>query len=233
MDRAVEANPGSGESTKTRLLEAAGEEFSLLGYEGATIRSIAQRAGANVAAVNYHFGDKESLYEQVVLYAHRMVVPREPHQEAIGLEPREGLRAWIRSMLGQILGMQDERGWCHELLMREMVMPTRASDAWVREIIGPRFGHLKYLIGRIRPDLDERSLNAFGFSLIGQCLFYKTTGRLAARLVGNQAFEELDLEFLARHIGDLVLAGLVGHGAKPSNNSKSGLHALEMDEVQS
>ena len=57
--------------TKVRLLEAAGEEFAEKGYELARVRSICERAGANLAAVNYHFGDKEQLYLDVLREAHR------------------------------------------------------------------------------------------------------------------------------------------------------------------
>jgi AcrR family transcriptional regulator len=59
------------DATKLRLLEAAGEEFAEKGFEGAKVRSICSRAGVNNAAVNYHFGDKEQLYVQAVLEAHR------------------------------------------------------------------------------------------------------------------------------------------------------------------
>ncbi len=52
---------------KVRLIEAAGEEFAGKGFECARIRTICDRAGANVAAVNYHFGDKEQLYVATVL----------------------------------------------------------------------------------------------------------------------------------------------------------------------
>src|SRR5262245_12691635 len=48
--------------TRTRLLEAGLDHFGRVGFEGANIRAIAAAAGANIAAINYHFGGKRGLY---------------------------------------------------------------------------------------------------------------------------------------------------------------------------
>ena len=59
----------SADSTRERILQAAGEEFANGGYAQATIRAICCKAGVNVAAVNYYFGDKERLYIEAVKHA--------------------------------------------------------------------------------------------------------------------------------------------------------------------
>src|ERR1051325_7635965 len=51
-----------GAQTRAELIEAALDVFSRIGFEGASTRMIAQAAGANLAAIVYHFGGKEALY---------------------------------------------------------------------------------------------------------------------------------------------------------------------------
>lgn len=53
-------------ATATALLAAARDLFAERGYDGASIRAITERAGANLGAVTYHFGSKEALYHAVI-----------------------------------------------------------------------------------------------------------------------------------------------------------------------
>jgi AcrR family transcriptional regulator len=48
--------------TQRRVIEAAIDVFGRLGFEGASTRALAERAGANLAAIPYHFGGKQGLY---------------------------------------------------------------------------------------------------------------------------------------------------------------------------
>lgn len=51
-----------GDGTRQRLVEAAIEEFAAHGFDGASTRSLADKAGVNLASIPYHFGSKAGLY---------------------------------------------------------------------------------------------------------------------------------------------------------------------------
>ena len=74
------------ELTRDKLIEAAGHVFAERGYRAATIREICRRAGANVAAVNYTFGDKMGLYTEVLRHSVRAAQNR-GHDRRLGCQP--------------------------------------------------------------------------------------------------------------------------------------------------
>ena len=90
----------SGElETRSRLLEAAGEVFAEHGFRRATVREICRRAGANIAAVNYHYRDKEGLYHAVMDEWLAAAVQKYPPLENLPTDaaPERKLRAFVRS----------------------------------------------------------------------------------------------------------------------------------------
>ncbi|SIO59571.1 transcriptional regulator, TetR family [Singulisphaera sp. GP187] len=196
------------DQTKTRLLEAAGEEFAEKGFDAARVRAICRRAEVNLAAINYHFGDKERLYTEAVLEAHRCgseVLPDSVFQEA---EPADQLRRYIHHFLSHVVSLRGQPKWHHTLILREMLQPTSASEVLVREAIRPRFERLLGILRKVCGDADERRLHALAFSVIGQCLHYKMARPVSERLIGTDAFEALDLDFLTEHIATFCLAAL-------------------------
>jgi AcrR family transcriptional regulator len=199
---------GGQDPTKQRLLEAAGEEFAAKGFELARVRAICERAGANLAAVNYHFGDKEQLYRAVLLEAHRCGLDpeAEPALEALG--PAEKLRAFIAHFCEHVIAFGDDDSWQTRLMMREVTEPTPAFEMLVRESIRPRFEQLQAIMREIRPGADLRRIDALCFSVIGQCLYYKTASRVMERLIGDDRRRALTGPYLADHIAEFSLAAL-------------------------
>ena len=113
--------------TKSRLLEAAGEEFAEKGFEHARVRTICLRAGLkNQAAVNYHFGDKERLYYEALLEAHRCGAANIPDSTPLGATPAEELRSYIGHFLRSVIQGRQAHRWHSALLLREMLRPTAA-----------------------------------------------------------------------------------------------------------
>jgi TetR/AcrR family transcriptional regulator, regulator of cefoperazone and chloramphenicol sensitivity len=194
--------------TKVRLIEAAGEEFAGKGFDATRIRTICDRAGANVAAVNYHFGDKEQLYVETVLDAHRCGMELSADDAAVAAGPAEQLRCFIHHFLTRVLAINRPEDWRHRLMLREMLQPTSASDVLVRESIRPHFERLQQVMRQFCPEADERKLNALSFSVIGQCLHYRMARPVTERLIGPEAFHALDLDFLTDHITSFCLAAL-------------------------
>lgn len=203
------------DATRTRLLEAAGEEFAENGFEAARVRTICRRAGVNLAAVNYHFGDKERLYIEAVLEAHRCGTKLLPEAMFEQKTPAEQLRLFIHHFLENVLAMR-RNTWHHALMLREMLRPTSACEVVVRESIRPRFERLLGILRKVCPGAEERRSHALAFSVIGQCLHYKTARPVSERLVGAEGYAALDLDFLTDHITTFTLAAL---GLSPPFNA--------------
>src|ERR1700722_17445986 len=124
----------SQENTRDKILGAAGEVFAEQGFEGATIRAITERAGVNVAAVNYHFRDKADLYTLVVLDACSVRAAWRDAMAEASESPEERLRCLIYHFLESLV--DPERPiWKRRLMARETANPTSALEELVEKHI--------------------------------------------------------------------------------------------------
>jgi len=146
--------------TRDRLLDEAAHLFAAYGFDNVTIRDICTKASANVAAVNYHFGDKAGLYRAVVTMAiEQMLETNELSQRAgDGLSPEEQIRGFVRVFVGRLTG-NGPTAWIHRLMARELEHPTEALDLVMRQVVVPR---LEYLSGVV----DDRLLDQDRFLLV-------------------------------------------------------------------
>lgn len=196
---------------RQRLLEAAEELFAQRGFDGATVREICDRAGMNVAAVNYHFGDKETLFVETVRNAHACSMAGQPPPAwPAGTPPVEKLRDFIRAMAKAMNG--PVRPSALQLMMREIANPSPAVEAVVEQFIRPMAHGLVAIVSELFPHLPHRRRLMIGFSIVGQCLFYRQNRHVAGLLFGKDTIAALDPDEVADHIAAFTLAAL-GHGA--------------------
>lgn len=194
---------------RQRLLEAAGEVFAERGFREATIREICRRAKANVAAINYHFGQKEELYKAVFDYA-RAYAPRfnEPALSAGSAEQR--LRAIVHSLLERFYD-GGRPAWLSKLIAREMTDPTNMLDGLVQYQLRPNFERLKAIVIELTgSQVDGESLRLCVFSIAAQWLYYFHCGHAIKRLSPEQHFGPAEIQRLADHITKFTVRALKG-----------------------
>jgi AcrR family transcriptional regulator len=222
----AKAIPSTPDPTREKLLEAAGQVFAEHGFQAATVREICSRAGANVAAINYYFGDKVELYEEVLRQA-VCAAHDAPMREAVkGMQPNEALRRVIRHMLGK-LGGAGRPSWTMRLMGHEMTQPTPSLARVVDEIIAPNYAMLRGIVGRmidLPPDHEKTRLCVH--SIIGQVLHYMHARPVIARLWPDLSMTEDKMDQVAEHIADFSLAYLKAYAkssrkkSDPENNPK-------------
>ena len=198
------------QATEQRLLDAAGEVFAARGFRAATVREICQRARANVAAVNYHFGDKEGLYFAVLKSGAEAALQKYP--PTLGLGPKatgvERLHAFVRSLLFRIVD-KGQPTWHGKLIAHEMAEPTKALTALIDKVYRPALKQLeaivRELVGRQVPTPVIRQCL---LSILGQCLYFHYARPAIQHIHPDQGFEPADIERLAKHITQFSLAGI-------------------------
>jgi AcrR family transcriptional regulator len=201
--------------TRQRLLEAAGEVFAEHGFRSATVRDICKRAGANIAAIKYHFGDKEQLYAAAVTYAHHCS-KRYPVDEGLGDRPtpQQRLHVFVRAMLMGILE-EGKPAWHARLMAREMAEPTAVLDQIAEQGVKPR---LVVLRGIVRDFIGEEAPEAVvrrcARSIVGQVLFYHFARPMLERVFSDERFDASQVDALAAHITAFSIGGLKGMKAK-------------------
>lgn len=197
------------DDTRQRLLDAAGRVFAEKGYAAAGVREICERAEANVAAVNYHFGDKHSLYVSAVRHAQCCWDEDQPNLSWPDDMPGvERLRQYIRTMIERRLASQRPH-WHLELMLRELARPTEACQAVVDDYIRPMADALRAILKDLLGEgVSEERSQLIGFSIVGQVLFYYVHQPIIRLLIGDAAYNQLTVEKLAAHIADFSLAAL-------------------------
>jgi TetR/AcrR family transcriptional regulator, regulator of cefoperazone and chloramphenicol sensitivity len=197
------------DDTHHQLMDAAGPLFAEKGFRSTTVREICDAAKANQAAINYHFGDKENLYIECVRHAANSCMTRVPMPTwPEGTPAKERLRDFIRMFLNRV-AVDHMPIWQGQLIMREMLIPTKACAEFVKDYVRPTFGALRDILSQLLPpNVTDHQKMLIGFSIVGQALHYRAARSVVTLLVGPETFQSLDVETLTEHITAFSLAAI-------------------------
>ncbi len=207
-----DAHSEKGEQTRRLLIDAATSLFAEHGFRGTSIRDIARTAGANVAAVNYHFGSKENLYRAVFrqLAARfdgtELQAVRDAVENSAG-KPRvaDVLEAYARAW-GRPASQPDARR-AEMLVARELAEPVVGAEFLLEEFLEPLQQVLGDALRAACPGASAKALRV-GVHLFLAQLGHLNRVQLHLSEFGAERVPLLDWDEAIEHIVRFTSAGL-------------------------
>ena len=158
-----------GQETARRILISAADVFANKDYHGSTVSEICQLAGVNVAAVNYHFGDKETLYAEAWRYAFSESLKAFPPDGGIPTDasPEKRFEGQISSFLRRIADENNKEFW---ITQQELASPTGLLREVMRADIAPLIKSVEEVVrGILGPYVAEPQVHFSVASIMSQC----------------------------------------------------------------
>jgi TetR/AcrR family transcriptional regulator, regulator of cefoperazone and chloramphenicol sensitivity len=197
-------------ATRERLLTAAIDLFAERGFADVTVREICQQAGANIAAVNYHFRDKLGLYLAVLGTAieHMRDVSDLTKRVAANASAEERFRHFVRTYLQALTRNDGPASWIHRLMRHETTNPTPAAPMIFDLAIRPRLEYLSGVVAELIgcPANDSRVTRCV-ISVQAQCLIYRPDPFRAA-VAAKWPVVAGSMDAITDHIIEFSLAGI-------------------------
>ncbi|NDY57180.1 CerR family C-terminal domain-containing protein [Desulfovibrio sulfodismutans] len=218
MTRSPRCNVESG--ARPKLIDAGVRLFGLHGFEATSTRSLAAEAGVNLAAIPYHFGGKEGLYQAVVQHIvdakNDVLGPYFERIRALCADPAadrdtllSALRAMIRALAADTLGASDGRD-ASQIMIQEQISPTPAFDLLYEGFFRPALDAWTGLVARLtsrdaaHPDTRLRAM-----ALLGQMVIFRVGAFTALRHLDFSQFTRQDVERIAEICIEQIEACLV------------------------
>ncbi|MBL7139948.1 MAG: CerR family C-terminal domain-containing protein [Planctomycetes bacterium] len=159
-------------ATRDRLLASARRVFAEKGYHHATVAEICERAGANIAAVNYYFRSKDTLYVEAWQSAFQRSIAAHPPDGGVPADapPDERLRGRIRSLTHRVADPESQE---FDIIHKELASPTGLLTETLRTAIEPiRQGFSSIVRELLGPRASDTDVRLCEKSTITQCMHF-------------------------------------------------------------
>ena len=189
--------------TKDRIIEAAGLLFSQQSYSSVTVLEICNQAECNIAAINYHFTNKENLYKQVLQLAteaaSKMTVLAD---KSLSAEKR--ISNLIYSRLKAIMNPSPKVIF-PQLIHQEMQSPSPIHSQVRADYLKPRYTEVEVLVEEFLGEVAlPFQIQSATFSIYSQCAFLNITSQ-------NQKdfWQEISNDTVITEMHQIILGGLI------------------------
>ncbi|MFZ2149296.1 MAG: CerR family C-terminal domain-containing protein [Sedimentisphaerales bacterium] len=206
------ANSNSNKGVRDRLLDAAEEIFCEHGFEGASIRDIAAAAECNIASVNYYFGGKEQLYQEV--WRRHLIPMRDTRIASIEQvmsknDGRPRLEELLRSFADTFVGSMVEKSarQLSILMAREWIDRRLPANMFFDDVIKPTMAAMHKALVKACPGLDESKIPLVVMSIAGQ-LVQVAHIKTMFEQVSDSGLPIFDLAEAIEHIVKFSAAGI-------------------------
>jgi AcrR family transcriptional regulator len=197
------------ERTRAAILQAATEEFTSKGLNGARVDHIAQRSGVNKRMIYYYFGDKEGLYLAVLEETYAAIRHAEIGLHLDDRDPVDGMRELVRFTWSYFIKHPEFLS----LLATENLHRARflKQSSKIRDLHSPLIGMISSLLKRgaerkvFRPDVDPVQLY---ISIASLGFFYMSNRHTLSTIFGRDLGAPAALETRGDHIVEVVLGYL-------------------------
>ncbi len=211
------------EWTKSRLLEAAREEFSDKGLSGARVNAIAGVAGVNKQLLYYYFGDKESLYAAVLERAYEEIRLGEQELDLASMAPEDAMRAFIEFNFDYMVA--------HRYFVSLLGDENLHQAKHVKESaqLGGLHERLEHTIGGTlergrAAGVFQREVDPVDLyiSIASLCFFHLSNSYTLSAIFGRDLTSDDEIAHRRAHVVDLLMSYLqTGGTAEPGNPAAS------------
>jgi AcrR family transcriptional regulator len=219
-------------ATRLRLLDAAAELFARRGYWNATVAEICGKAKANIAAVNYHFRNKETLYMEAWRHAFTESIKKHPPDGGIPPEapPEQRLRGHIAAFLQRIA---DPKNHEFPIVQKELSNPTGLLADMIHLNVEPLFLKMESIIRELfGPGASDRDIHYCMISISSQCLDPMAKQRSDRPKIREKHKGPRRIDDLDSFIDHVVEFSLAGVGAIRSRHEAGSAGASSRQECE-
>lgn len=217
MSKLLRNNRSDGDQTRVCILETAGSLFAEHGFAETTNKAIAQQANLDLALINYHFGNRNGLYQATLLEAHKRILRIEDLERVVNsTQPTtEKLASLIDALVSAASAPQN---WPLRVLAREVLAPTSHIQVLIEKEAQPKATLIKVLLSELTGiDADDPRLVVCMVNIIAPCLMLILAKPTILPAI-SPSFNQMPRARLVTALKTFIFAGLEAVIAEDSLN---------------